>query len=126
MKKIIVYADPKYWELTKEQKDNICNGCGAKGAWYNFLIPFKKIFEEVCHIHDYDYHIGKNKRDKDIGDRRFINNLKRVVESVDNKAKKVLLKRVARIYFKSVRDFGDESFWKDKIVNNGIGKEIEI
>lgn len=125
--KVILYANPKYWALSNKEKKEICNGCGAKGAWYNFLIP-GKIFKEACNIHDFDYLIGKTEEDKRKADRRFIQNLKRIVDKTENRALKKYRLVKAKGFFKAVKDFGDEAFWANKIVDekNSQGKEIEI
>lgn len=126
-KKVILYAHPKYWALSDEQKKAICNGCGAKGAWYNFLIP-GGVFKHPCNIHDYDYYMGETQEDKDIADRRFIQNMKRIVESTNNPLLKKYRAFKSKGFFKAVKDFGDEAFWNEKVidVNNSQGKEIEI
>lgn len=46
----------KYEDLTQEQKELICNGCGGKGGY--FKPPHNKLFVEDCNRHDFDYHVG--------------------------------------------------------------------
>jgi len=125
--KVVLYAHPDYWDLSKEEKKDICNGCGAKGAWYNFLIP-GKVFKQSCNIHDYDYFLGKNQKDKKDADRRFYQNNKRIVNATKNPLLKRYRSFKAKAFFKAVDDFGEEAFWSNKIVNekNSKGKEIEI
>lgn len=125
--KVTLYAHPDYWDLSEEKKKEVCNGCGAKGAWYNFLIP-GKIFKVPCDIHDFDYERGESEKDKIEADRRFIQNMKRIVAATDNKLLKKYRRVKARAFFKSVKDFGDEAFWADKVIDkkNSKGKEIEI
>lgn len=125
--KVILYANPKYWALSDKDKVEICNGCGAKGAWYNFLIP-GGIFKQSCNIHDYDYFIGKTEQDKKDADRRFYQNNKRIVKATKNPLLRRYRAFKARAFFKAVEDLGSEAFWSNKIVNekNSQGKEIEI
>lgn len=124
MSSLILYAPQFYLDMSEDEKSKYCNGCGAKGAWYNFLIPFQKVFKEPCKIHDVEYAFGNTDEEKCIADRRFSNNLKRVVDSIENKWKKKILKKAARVYFKSVRDFGEEAFWQDKVLDDSIPFEV--
>lgn len=45
-----------YEILTKEQKAEICNGCGGKGGWIK--PPLKAFFKTSCNHHDYGYWCG--------------------------------------------------------------------
>ncbi len=125
--KVVLQAHPDYWKLTTEEKAKICNGCGAKGAWYNKLIPGKWL-NEPCNIHDFDYYIGRTNEDKGLADRRFIQNNKRVVKATKNFIIRKWVKIKSKSFYALVRDFGDEAFWADKIVDekNSEGKEVEI
>lgn len=126
--KVDLYFSKQYLALNPTQKTIICNGVGAKGAWYNFLIPGKKVFEEPANGHDCDYHFGKTQADKEISDRRFNQNCKRIVEATKNPILKKSRKILARSYFIAVRDFGDDAYWKDKIIDpkNSNKKQVEI
>lgn len=124
--KVVLYADANYWKLTEEEKAQICNGCGSKGAWYNFLIP-SRAFDECCHIHDYDYSIGKTEKEKRLADRRFMQNMKRVVRATKNRFLKKWRALKAKAFYKGVKNFGDEAYWSDKVTyENSKGEEVEI
>ena len=125
---VTLYFSKDYLALTPKQKKQICNGVGAKGAWYNLLIPGKKVFHEPANGHDSDYYFGKTKEDKEIADRRFNQNNNRIVEATKNPILKKCRKVLAKSMFIAVRDFGDEAYWKDKIVDeeNSKSKEIEV
>lgn len=103
-------APAEYWELTAEQKAEICNGCGAKGAKVDFVPDFVlgAEFEEPCHIHDFCYWLGEDKRESD---RIFILNLLAMC-AVDCEIEAVYALRVeaAIMYFKAVSALGDEAF----------------
>jgi len=120
--KVTLYAPPKYWELTEEEKKKVCNGCGAKGSFLAKMIPQGK-FREACNIHDYMYYIGKTDEDKKVADRVFINNLNRIVEAMPL-VLKPLAKSLARVYYEAVAKFGYEAFWKDKVYPGMKGKEV--
>ena len=125
--KVNLQAHPDYWKLTKEEKAKICNGVGAKGAWYNRFIPSFGL-TETSNIHDFDYHTGKTERDKRIADRRYMQNNKRVVKATKNIVVKKWLEMKSKTFYNIVRDFGDEAYWADKIVDqeNSESKEVEI
>ncbi len=46
----------KYEDLTQEQIDEICNGCGGKGGYVK--PPHALLFRPDCNQHDYQYYIG--------------------------------------------------------------------
>lgn len=122
--KIKLYAPREYWELSKEQKSRICNGCGAKGSFLAQILP-QWHFKEACNIHDYMYLIGKTDDDKKVADRVFINNLHRVTQALPP-MQKPLARAIARIYYEAVAKFGYEAFWKNKTYPGLVGKEVEV
>jgi len=122
--KVTLYAPKEYWELTEKQKKRICNGCGAKGSKLNAFIPQGK-FREACNIHDYMYAVGKNGNDKRKADRVFINNLFRIVDA-SPRLLRPIRKMQAKSYYLAVDKFGDEAFWKGKIVDGMVGKEVAL
>ena len=65
-----IYAPITYWELSPEEKKEICNGCGAKDG---LKVPdtfWGLNMEEACNIHDYMYSTGKTHYDKLFADRK--------------------------------------------------------
>lgn len=52
----------KYEDLTEDQKNEICNGCGGKGGLVK--PPYRVFFNPICHRHDYDYWCGCSWWDK--------------------------------------------------------------
>ncbi len=95
-----------------------CNGCGAAGSWFR---PPKRIYGTLivyaCHAHDWGYKIGITMEDKDEEDRRFHNNLLRLIDR-DCKKKwykpRWLMRRRARKYYLVVRECGGPAFWAGK------------
>ena len=122
--KVTLYAPKEYWELEVNQKRKICNGCGAKGSKINFLIP-QGSFKEACNIHDYMYANGKTDEDKKVADRVFINNLNRIVEA-SHPATKPFKKVLAKSFYLAVKKFGYEAFWREKVYDGMVGKEITV
>ena len=107
-------APSEYWELTPEQRKTLCNGCGPKLPIISWLIPETCWFcniTEACNIHDFMYHIGETKQDKEDADKTFLINMYRVIDSsTSNKWLKKLRKVRARTYYRAVRDFGGKAF----------------
>jgi len=73
-----LYCPPEYRNLSVEQKNTICNGCGAKGSILSRLIHSGE-FIECCNIHDYMYAVGNTEESKQTADRVFYNNMNRVI-----------------------------------------------
>ena len=48
----------RYKDLTQEQKDFICSGCGPKGL---FIKPPDFMFLASCNHHDFNYWLGCNR-----------------------------------------------------------------
>jgi hypothetical protein len=63
--------------LTQEQRNYLCNGCGNKGL--GWLIP-EFIFTEACDCHDIGYWVGGTKEDKRRVDRSFLKDMQDAVE----------------------------------------------
>jgi len=80
---VILYAPRDYWLLTEEEKDRICNGCGAQGK-FDFIpdsVWFMDI-SEVCNIHDFCYYSSRPCiKDKEEADRIFLSNMLRLIEA---------------------------------------------
>ena len=112
-----IYAPITYWELSPEEKKEICNGCGAKNG---LKVPdtfWGLNIEEACNIHDYMYNIGKTHYDKLFADAMFRLNLTVIIdakETFKDKLISVLRHYRAGTYYIAVAKYGNYSFWKDK------------
>ena len=104
----------KYKDLTPEQKDKICNGCGGKGGFIN---PPEFLFHASCNHHDYLYFIGGSELDRTKADNVFYKYMKLDVAREMNKYKRVYCSIWAYTYYKAVRLFGYKYF-NYKRVNN--------
>lgn len=93
------------------------NGCGADKARFDFVpdtIYGVYIFE-ACRIHDWAYKVGKTIEDKQHADREFLNNLLRIIESVDKWYYPTMLaRRRALKYYEAVVAFGGVAYWEGK------------
>jgi hypothetical protein len=96
--------------------DEIANGCGD--GWRACLIPntmYGLSILPACQIHDWDYHHGATIDDKEEADRRFLNNLLRIIEAHSaNHVTRALRNRRALKYYEAVRIYGGPAFWQGK------------
>ncbi len=119
----MLYAPEAYWLLSPAAKAEIVNGCGTAG-WKGKLVPGHLLWlsiKEACDIHDYMYYVGTCLADKEEGDRVFLNNMLRIVESESVWFLKRRRRHMAMDYYGAVRDFGGPAFWADKNTNECIG-----
>lgn len=113
----IVFAPANFLNATHDNLLDICNGCGAEGAWFR---PPNKMYgtniEAACHIHDWMYEGGFTSEDKDEADRVFLNNMFRIIDQDSYKWYKptFLQRRRALKYFEAVKYGGGAAFWKHK------------
>ena len=114
-----LYAPAEYWNLTKEAKEEICNGCGAGNAKFDFVPDriYGLSISEVCNIHDYMYHVGVTLEDKKEADRVMHNNLNRLIDDKGGWLRWPRKRRALK-YFKAVEYFGASAYWKGKNGNN--------
>ena len=98
----------RYSDLTQEQKDNICNGCGGKGSW----IPVPNfIFKASCNQHDFYYWRGCSEKDRKIADDAFYKYMKIDIEERTTSIVDYLFHHGwAYTYYLSVRYFGKPYF----------------
>jgi len=120
----LLYAPKEYWKLSFEAKRELCNGCGAGSALFDFVPDniYGLDISECCNIHDYMYHIGETAENKSEADRVFLNNLIRVIDK--NTSWRWLRKRrkkVAYLYYNAVFKFGGPAFWNEKNSEETLG-----
>lgn len=124
-------ADPEYWELTESEHKRICNGCGAKRGINVPDTIYGLRVTEACNIHDFDYHKGRTKADKDRADARLLYNLLQLIEAQTGWHQvvlKPLRRRRALKYYEAVVTFGDSAFWagKDRSVHVDRHRDNQI
>ncbi len=106
-------APDEYYNLTPDQKADICNGCGPSG--YGFLVPdkFRLIgidFNPACQIHDFCYHIGMPKKE---ADNLFLENMLTIAETAHFGFKQTA-NRMAFIYYLAVKNGGAGAYNKSQ------------
>jgi hypothetical protein len=79
-------APLSYWALSECQKNDICNGCGPQGNFFNRLLSwgipdnlFGLNIAEACNIHDFCWHIGLGKK---LSDNLFMDNMSILINNV--------------------------------------------
>ena len=96
----------------------ICNGCGAAGAKFDFVPDtiYGMSIILACIIHDFDYHNGTTQKHKRRADVRFLVNMILII--LANKSSWIMLTlRASRAckYFVAVTVKGGKAFWANKI-----------
>ena len=115
----VLEASKAFQNASAEDLNRICNGCGAKGAWFDF-VPDKIWGADIsaaCHIHDFDYEYGKTKEAKKKADDRMLVNTKKLVSINHEKntyKPEFLMNTRANLYYWSVKYFGKRAFWRGK------------
>ncbi len=127
MAKVSLCASEQYWRLKREQPailKKIVNGCGV-GGWKGKLIPDTILLlsiKEACNIHDFDYHTGLTLEEKKLADRKFLNNMMRIIEAGGGPE---FLKRWRRTrateYYLAVKYVGGPAFWANKNKTEDLG-----
>jgi hypothetical protein len=112
-----LYSPEGYKKLSKEAKEEICNGCGAGNAKFDFVPDsiYGLYIGEVCNIHDYMYHVGVTLADKEEADRVMRNNLIRLINNKGG-ILKTLRRWRAGTYYVAVDKYGGPAFWEGKNV----------
>lgn len=113
---VVLLCHPKYPLLTKEEKEEICNGAGPMG--WGLLVPdtmWGLKITEPSNEHDFSYSIGTKGLHKIQADNRYYVNLIRTIEAKTKwRIVKWLRKRRARIYYCAVSKLGEKAFWEGK------------
>lgn len=101
-----------YSELTPTQKQEITNGCGAKGSWIkvpNFL------FKASCNQHDFYYWRGATEKYREKADKEFYDMMKIDIASRNYWfVKRMWYKTWAKTYYEAVRLGGAKAFYYAK------------
>ncbi len=109
-------ADKSYGEASQGEIDLICNGCGSAQAKFDFIpdTVYGLSVKPACYIHDWDYSIGETIKYKKMADRRFRNNMLRLIDSGSCRLLKGLRRRRALKYYYAVKAFGGPAYWAGK------------
>jgi len=113
-----LFAPASFKSAPMSQLKDICNGCGAANAKFDFVPDrvYGTYIGYSCNIHDWMYNEGRSIEDKEEADRVFLNNLYRLIERDKHKWYKPtwLQRRRALKYYKAVKYFGGSAFWAGK------------
>jgi len=97
----------RFRQLTRKQKEKICNGCGSKGGFIN---PPEFLFHASCDHHDFLYWLGCTEDDRLKADKSFYKYMQLDIVNEDSFIKRLYYKMLAYIYYKAVRIFGKKYF----------------
>lgn len=106
MKSVITDQNPRWSELSEFQRDDVSNGCGAKGCW---LRPPSFMFTASCDQHDFYYWRGASEADRVEADEAF---LRAMLKDASRSGWWIrwLHRSLAYTYYWAVREYGDSYF----------------
>ena len=114
-----LFAPKEYWQLTREQLDDISNGCGGSGV--GALVPdsfFGLSVKPACDIHDFMYHVGKGDQGKIDADEVLLNNMIRICNEQFKVEKRMWLYKIrlnlCQKYYYVVDKCGGPWYWAGK------------
>lgn len=112
----VLMAPDGFMEAPVELLMEICNGCGAADAKFDFVPDtiYGLCICSCCHLHDYGYHTGETGSDRDREDDRFLINLINLIEEKRNWFMAFFSRRRALKYYEGVITFGEKAFWAGK------------
>lgn len=104
---------PGYLDMSPELKAEVCNGAGAKDGIKVPNTMWGLNLKEVFDIHDYDYYMGEDEKDKRLADRRMLVN---AIIMIVNKRGWLMMARGYRAmsYFMAVAIKGKKAFYAGK------------
>ena len=91
----------------------IVNSCGSKGIG-DKIVPDSILgvcITPACQVHDFDYFVGQTFEDKKNADRRFLENMRKIIE-YESKfwPLKYIRLKIAKGYYDAVKYAGYEAF----------------
>ena len=105
-----------YLNLSPTMKAEICNGAGAADGIKVPSTMYGLDLTEVFNIHDYDYYMGENDKDKRDADNRMLINSMRMINNRGGCLRKLRRYR-ATTYYSAVADYGKKAFYAGKEKN---------
>ncbi len=114
----VLHAPASFKNATSERLSDVCNGCGAANAKFDFVPDriYGTYIGYACHIHDWMYNEGRTIEDKEEADRVFLNNVLRIIDRDKRKWYKPtrLQRRRAKKYYLAVKYLGGSAYWAGK------------
>jgi len=120
MDKLRRYATGAYWIASDEEKERVCNGCGAEGGIKFPNTMYGLDISEGCDIHDYMFFEGKTLGDFYFANMVFIWNLFVIIIKGPNVI--MVMPRLYRAagYALAVIKLGSGAYWIDKTFNDEL------
>lgn len=113
-----LYIPISYTKASEEEKNEVCNGCGAKDG---FSVPntfWGLLIVEACQIHDWMFHKGKTLGDYYFANVMFFWNMTAIVINGSNWFTMFIRMERALKYFLGVMfKSGKKAYWVDKEEN---------
>lgn len=112
-----LYADPGYWEVSKETRESW--GCGP-GGFGDYFVPdtaWGLSIKPACMIHDWYYRCWPipDESQREVADRIFLNNMLRIIMAAGGRRFLIKLRiKRAHTYFQMVRKFGGPAWWEER------------
>ena len=113
----VLYAPASFLMASIRDLEDVCNGCGAANAKFDF-VPDKVYgltMTPVCHIHDLDYELGDTAIEKERADYRFLVNGFAYINHKSGVFKAFLRRRRWLKYYEAVLLCGDDAFFNDAL-----------
>jgi len=102
-----------FLDMSPELKSEVCNGAGAKDGIKVPNTMWGLNLKDVFDIHDYEYYMGEDDKDKRDADRHMLSNS---IILINNKGGWLapLRRRRALKYYEAVAYFGNKAFYAGK------------
>jgi len=105
-----------YRDMEDEDRDADCR-CGTDKTPFVPQTIYGLSVKPACCIHDYDYLHGKDERDRNRADHRFLRNMLEIINRATgwhNSLLRMPRRRRALKYYEAVNRFGAGPFWQGK------------
>lgn len=116
-----LYAPKTYWEASNRERQEICNGCGAKNGIKVPDTMWGLDVSHACNTHDWMFYEGKTLADFYFANAVFIMNLALIIMNANRWLAILRLARATK-YFIAVQELGSSAYWVGKKEN----KEMNI
>ena len=123
MSKAALYAPESFHAATRDQRNEVCNGCGSQSALFDYVPDtiWGLDISQACNVHDWMWHTGLDERDRTAADLAFLNNMLRLIDAAEGVwFMKWLRRKRALKYYNAVRDFGGAKYWENKNAPNEV------
>jgi len=98
----------RYRNLSKLQREEICNGCGGKGGIVK--PPHATFFEEECNWHDFNYFLGYDATARLKADKQLLEAMLKKVNKL-GWLNRLRYKPWCYLYYRAVRIVGKKFFY---------------